>query len=91
MRFSTVKLVYKNMTWGRPMIGLYGLIAVALLATTNLYFSAAKIGGNAIAIPLTILALIAWFVILPCIMTMIDLKNSPKRMEKIWEMIHSNE
>jgi hypothetical protein len=87
MRFTTVKLVYKNMTWGRPKIGLYGLITLALLLTTNLYFSIAKIGGNVTAIFFAAFALISWFVILPCIMTMIDLHTSPKRMEKIMEMV----
>ena len=87
MRFTTWKLVYKNMTWGRPKIGLYGLIIVALLSTTNLYFSLEKLGGNATAIPLVVLALISWFVILPCILTLIDLHMSPKRMEKVWALI----
>ena len=90
MRFATLKLVYKNMVWNRPKIALYGLIAVALYCTANLYFGAVKIGGNVTAIPLTILALISWFVILPCILTMIDLKNSPKRMEKLWGIMTKN-
>jgi hypothetical protein len=75
------------MTWGRPKIGLYGLIALALLTTTNLYFNIAKIGGNVTAIFFAVFALISWFVILPCIMTMIDLHTSPKRMEKVWALI----
>jgi hypothetical protein len=87
MKFTTLKLVYKNMTWGRPKIGLYGLIALALMLTTNLYFNLVKLGGNVIAIPLVVFALILWFVVLPCIMTMIDLHTSPKRMEKVWALI----
>ena len=87
MTFTTLKLVYKNMVWGRPKVGLYGLIALALYCTANLYFGLVKLGGNVIAIPLVIFALICWFVVLPCIMTMIDLKTSPKRMEKLWTMI----
>jgi len=84
MKFTTLKLVYKNMIWDRPKIALYSLVAVALLSTTNLYFSLEKIGGHVVAVPLVILALISWFVILPMIFTLIDLKMSPQRMEKLW-------
>jgi hypothetical protein len=87
MRLTTLKLVYKNMTWGRPKVGLYGLITVALLSTTNLYLNLVKIGGNAVAIAITIWALSLWFVGLPMILTLIDMKMSPKRIEKVWELV----
>jgi hypothetical protein len=83
MTLTTLKLVYKNMVWQRPLGALLGLIAVALLTTGNLYLNL-KHFGNAIALPFVGFALISWFVILPCIFTLIDLKKSPKRMEKVW-------
>jgi hypothetical protein len=86
MRFETLKLVYKNMIWNRPKIGLWGLITVALLSTTNLYFNLLQFGHVTAAV-VAIWALSLWFVGLPMILTLIDLKMSPKRMEKVWEQI----
>jgi fumarate reductase subunit D len=87
MMFSTLKLVYKNMIWGRPMIGLWGLIIVALLSTANLYYGLNKL-DHAMAIVFGFISLSLWFFGLPCILTLIDMKMSPKRIEKVWELIH---
>jgi hypothetical protein len=87
MTLTTLKLVYKNMTWNRPKVGLYGLIAVALLSTTNLFLNLLKF-GTVTTVFFTVLALSLWFFGLPCVMTLIDLKNSPQRMAKLWEIIH---
>lgn len=86
MRLSTLKLVYKNMIWNRPKIGLYGLIIVALLSTMNLYSNLLRFGYPT-AIALSIWALVLWFVGLPMVFTLIDIHQSPKRMEKVWEQI----
>lgn len=82
--FETLQLVYRNMIWNRPKIGLWGLIAIALLTTTNLYFSILRIGGSkATADVLSVFALSIWFVGLPMIMTLIDMKMNPQRIEKM--------
>jgi hypothetical protein len=83
----TLKLVYKNMVWDRPKYALCGLIFLAMLLTTNLYFSLERLGGNMIAIPVVILALACWFFMLPCVLTLIDLRMNPQRMGKLWATI----
>jgi hypothetical protein len=86
MRLTTLKLVYKNMVWQRPMLGLVGLVALALFTTGNLYFNL-KHFGNALALPFVGFSLLCWFVILPCALTLIDFHVNPRRMEKIWAII----
>lgn len=87
MTLTTLKLVYKNMIWNRPKVGLYGLIGVALLTTSNLFLGLLKFGLPTASV-ISVLALGAWFVILPCVFTLIDLKHNPQRMEKVWVEIH---
>lgn len=90
MRLATIRLVYKNMTWNRPKVGLYGLILFACFCTANLYFSALKFGA-ATANFLAVLSLSAWFVGMPMVMTLIDIKQSPKRMEQLWKVMHEGQ
>lgn len=80
---KTMKLVYKNMVVDRSKPALFGLIVLALLTTTNLYFNAKQF-GNVTADVMTFLALVAWFVVLPMVFTLIDTYKSPQRLEKIW-------
>lgn len=80
---TTMRLVYKNMVWNRPKIGLYGLIFFAGFCTMNLFFSLLRF-GHSTAIVFSLFSLSLWFIALPMIMTMIDLKMNPKRMEKVW-------
>jgi hypothetical protein len=87
--FKTMQLVYRNMVWNRPKIGLWGLIVVALVATTDLYFSILRIGGGRVTAGVfAAFALSFWFVGLPMVLTLIDLKMKPQRMEKIWAQMH---
>ncbi len=81
---ATLKFVYKNMVWGRSRTALCALVALALFLTSNLYFGVRSIGGNVVAIPLAVIALGLWFFALPCALTLIDMKTSPRRMEKLW-------
>lgn len=83
---TTMKLVYKNMTWNRPKIGLYGLTFVAGFCTVNLFMNLLKFGLPT-AIVFGIFSLSLWFFGLPMVMTLIDLKMNPKRMEKVWELV----
>jgi hypothetical protein len=87
MTLTTLKLVYKNMIWNRPKVGLYGLIAVAMISTTNLFFSLLKFGHTTTAV-FTLLSLSLWFFGLPCAMTLIDLHVNPKRMNTLLATIH---
>jgi hypothetical protein len=79
MNFTTLKLVYKNMTWNRSKLGLYGLVFFAGFCTANLFLSALRFGLAT--------AIVLWFIGMPMVMTLIDLKVNPKRTEKIWESI----
>ena len=87
MRFSTVKLVYKNMIWNRPKLGLYGLLFMAGFCTTNVFFSSLKFGqGTAWALGFITLTL--WLIGLPMVFTLIDIKKNPQRMDALWKMMH---
>jgi hypothetical protein len=84
MKFQTMRLVYRNMIWKRPKLGLYGLIVLALFTTANMYFSLLRIGSDRITTGVMVgFALLCWFVILPMIFTMIDCYKSPKRIDNL--------
>jgi hypothetical protein len=89
----SLKLIYKNMIWNRPRGALFGLIALALLLTGQLYFEGMKILspygsiGRILAATLGFSALALWFFGLPAIIFVIDSKSSPKRMQRLIETI----
>lgn len=90
MNLSTVKLVYKNMIWNRPKVGLYGLLFMAGFCSVNTYLGAVKF-GHATAYVMTTLSLGAWLVVLPMVMTMIDCYQSPKRVEALLKVMHERQ
>jgi DMSO/TMAO reductase YedYZ heme-binding membrane subunit len=89
MKFQTLRLVYKNMVVGRSMLGLCGLLFMTGFCTFDVYFGALKF-GHGTAVVMAIFSLIMWLVMLPMVFTMVDIKHSPKRLEKIWVEMQQN-
>lgn len=91
--FFSLRLIYKNMVWNRPKGALFGLIALALLLTSNFYFELTKIldplgrPGQVLTVSLTLSALALWFFALPCVIYIIDTKHRPERIQRLAETI----
>ena len=87
--FKTMKLVYKNMWVGRPKFALFGIMAVAFFTSGNLYLNllSLKLLSRTGAIVFSLVALSIWLVALPMVMTLIDLKHKPQRMDKLWNSL----
>ena len=88
--FSTMKLVYRNMVWNRPKLGLYGLLFMAGFCSVNTFMGALKF-GTGIAWILGFLSLTLWLVGLPMIITLIDIKQSPKRIDALLKVMHEGQ
>lgn len=79
---NSLKLIYKNMVWRRPIPALVIGIAFALLLLGDIFWQLWSVSHLA-AWAMTGIGVIMWFVMLPCIFFIIDSRCDPERIRRM--------